>query len=454
VSQGAFDLDDLDAGLDDGGLPTFTVGELADAINGTLRRSFTEGVWVRGEIQGWNERNGHAYFQLVETTPEGRRATLSVSFFANNRVRLRPMLQKSRLRLADGLKVRIHGYLDFYAPNGRLSLKMGGIDPRYTLGEMSLQRDEVVRRLVAAGLFDRNRALPFPAVPLRVGVVTSVGSAAWHDFSHELDRSGLGFRLRVIDVNVQGEWAAEMVSRAISTLEVHDDLDVVVVIRGGGSRTDLSAFDTDVVARAIANSRLPVLTGLGHEIDRSVADEVAHLSLKTPTATAGALIERVAAAVERTEASWRAIATHAARHVARSDRALGSIAQRVRTQTQRATDRAEARLDGVAGRVPVAALRTLDAQRARIEGAAQRVPAEARRHLVLADRDIASVAARITALDPAHALARGWTITHDGSGRLVRSPTDVAPGDELVTRTAGGDIRSRVESGGRREDER
>jgi exodeoxyribonuclease VII large subunit len=445
VSQGAFDLDDLDAGLDDGGLPTFTVGELADAINGSLRRSFTDGVWVRGEIQGWNERNGHAYFQLVETTPEGRRATLAVSFFANNRVRLRPMLQKSRLRLADGLKVRIHGYLDFYAPNGRLSLKMGGIDPRYTLGEMSLQRDEVVRRLVAAGLFDRNRGLRFPVVPLRVGVVTSVGSAAWHDFSHELDRSRLGFRLRVIDVNVQGDWAAEMVSRAISTLEAHDDLDVVAVIRGGGSRTDLSAFDTDLVARAIATSRLPVLTGLGHEIDRSVADEVAHLSLKTPTATAGALIERVAAAVERSEASWRAIATHATRHVAAADRALGTIAQRVRTQTHRATDRADDRLDRLATRAPAAAVRTLDAQRAIVERASGRIRGEARRHLGLADRDVASVAARVTGLDPAHALARGWTITHRGDGRLVRSPADVVHGDELVTRTAGGDIRSRVE---------
>ena len=180
-----------DEGLDDGGLPTFTRrGAAPTPSTGTLRRSFTDGVWVRGEIQGWNERNGHAYFQLADTTAEGRRATLSVSFFANNRMRLRPMLQKSRLRLADGLKVRIHGYLDFYAPNGRLGLKMGGIDPRYTLGEMSLQRDEVVRRLVATGLFDRNRALAFPAVPLRVGVVTSVGSAAWHDFTHELERSG------------------------------------------------------------------------------------------------------------------------------------------------------------------------------------------------------------------------------------------------------------------------
>ncbi len=451
MSQGAFDLDE---GLDDGGLATFTVGELADAINGSLRRSFTDGVWVRGEIQGWNERNGHAYFQLTDTAADGKRATLSVSFFANNRMRLRPMLQKSRLRLADGLKVRIHGYLDFYAPNGRLGLKMGGIDPRYTLGEMSLQRDEVVRRLVAAGLFDRNRALAFPVVPLRVGVVTSVGSAAWHDFTHELDRSRIGFRLRVIDVNVQGEWAAEMVSRAIAALESHDDLDVLVVIRGGGSRTDLSAFDTDVVARAIASARLPVLTGLGHEIDRSVADEVAHLSLKTPTATAGALVERVVAAVERTEASWRAIAANASRHLVHADRSLASIAQRVGAQTSLATERANDRLDRLAARVPATAVRTLDAQSAWAERATGRLRGEARRHLDLADRDVASVAARINGLDPAHALARGWTITHRADGRLVTSPADVAGGDELVTRTAGGDIRSRVEAASEQEDDR
>ena len=278
MSQVALDFD-----LDDGGVPTYTVGELAEAINGALRRRFDDGVWVRGEIQGWNERGPHAYFRLVEDGDDGK-ATINVQFFANARMRLRPLLAKHRLRLADGLAVRIFGHLDFYAPSGQLGLKMGGIDPRFTLGELALQRDEVVRRLVAAGLYDRNRGRAMPVAPLRVGVVTSTASAAWADFRHELERSGIGFELRVVDVRVQGEWAVAEVSAGVRTLARRPDVDVVVVIRGGGSRTELATFDHEDIATAVATAPVPVLTGLGHEIDRSVADEVAHLALKTPTA--------------------------------------------------------------------------------------------------------------------------------------------------------------------------
>ena len=222
MSQPSFDLgfeDVDDASL--GRLPTFTVAELAEAINGSLRRGFYEGVWVRGEIQGVSERNGHLYFSLTDDD-EGVRATISVSLFANVRFKLRPLLQRHRLRLADGMKVRLHGYLDFFAPSGRLGLKMSGIDPRYTLGELALQRDELVRRLVAAGLYDAQARLASPVLPLAVGLVTSVGSAAWHDVTHELEASGFGFRIVACDARVQGEWAPEMVAAAIRTLGRHE----------------------------------------------------------------------------------------------------------------------------------------------------------------------------------------------------------------------------------------
>ncbi|HLM18170.1 MAG TPA: exodeoxyribonuclease VII large subunit, partial [Acidimicrobiia bacterium] len=278
MSQAALDLE-----FDDGGEPTYTVGELADAVNGALRRQFGDGLWVRGEIQGYGERNGHAYFRLVESGDE-RKAVLDVSFFANVRMRLRPLLQKHRLRLVDGMKVRVFGVLDFYAGNGRLSLKMAGIDPRYTLGEMALERDDVIRRLVAGGLYDANRGLTVNPMPMRIGLVTSVDSAAWHDFMHQLMQSGHGFGVRVVDVRVQGELAAEMVTAAINTLATRGDVDVIVVIRGGGSRTEMAIFDHESIATAIASAPVPVFTGLGHEIDRSVADEVAHTAFKTPTA--------------------------------------------------------------------------------------------------------------------------------------------------------------------------
>jgi exodeoxyribonuclease VII large subunit len=442
VSQASFDLD-----LDDGGNPTLTVGEFAEAVNGALRRGFYEGVWIRGEIQGWREGpNGHAYFNLVDDT-DGVKATVAVSFFANSRMKLRPMLQKHRLRLGDGMKVRIHGFPDYYAPTGRLGVKMSGIDPRYTLGEIALARDELVRRLVADGSYDSQRRLRLPILPLRVGVVTSVGSAAWHDFRHEIEASGLGFSLFVCDVRVQGDEAVAMVSAAVRSLGAAAEslaLDAIVVVRGGGSRSDLAAFDHEAIVRAVCVSPVPVLTGLGHEIDRSVTDEVAHRSLKTPTACAAALIETVIAYRERTELAWQAIEALAARHLERGERRLGEISHRIAVRTRSAVALADSRLARHAERIPGAARQGLESESRRIERAAGRVPPEARRHLRTATLVLDGVEGRVRALDPAAALARGWSLTRRADGRLVRSPSDVGPGDELTTILARGEITSTV----------
>src|SRR5215213_1237245 len=189
MSQPALDLE-----FDDGTDPTFTVGELADAVNQVLRRGFRDGVWVRCEIEGIQQRNGHVYFSLTDHTDDGR-ASIAVALFANTWYRLRPVLARHRLRLANGLAVRIHAVPNLYAPTGRLSLVMDGIDVRFTLGKLAADRDALLARLTEAGLVDRNATLRLPLVPLRIGLVASRGSAAWHDVLHELNGSGIGFRI-------------------------------------------------------------------------------------------------------------------------------------------------------------------------------------------------------------------------------------------------------------------
>lgn len=438
MSQVAFDFD-----FDDGGVPTYSVGELAEAINSAIRRRFTDGVWVRGEIQGWSERGAHAYFRLVEDTDEGK-AAINIQFFANARMRLRPMLSKHRLRLGDGLKVRIFGHLDYFAPSGQLGLKMSGLDPRFTLGEMALERDDVVRRLVANGLFDANRRTRLPAAPLRIGVVTSTASAAWGDFTHELDRSGLAFSLRVIDVRVQGELAVDMVSGALRTLSRHDDLDVVVLIRGGGSKTDLATFDHESIATAIAHSPVPIFTGLGHEIDRSVADEVAHSSLKTPTACAAALVEHVYAFQALVEQAWSSVDRHATRALQHANTSLTTIAQGIRRATVSGVERSDDRLGHRRQRVGAAADRALERAQDRLLSAGSslaRVPVRLEPEL----RHIEAVAARVRLLDPVHTMARGWSITRAADGSIVRSADSLAAGATITTTFAKGSARSRVE---------
>ena len=440
MSQAAFDLD-----LDDGGEPTYSVSELADAVNASLRRQFGDGVWVRGEIQGYGEKGGHAYFRLVESGEEGK-AVLDVSFFANARMRIRPILQKHRLRLADGMKVRISGVLDYYAANGRLSLKMSGIDPRHTLGEMAVQRDEVIRRLVANGLYDANRGRRVAMMPLRIGLVTSRDSAAWHDFMHQLMQSGHGFGIRVVDVRVQGEFAAEMISSAIRQLSRRADVDVIVVIRGGGSRTELAVFDEESIAVAIAAAPVPVFTGLGHEIDRSVADEVAHTAFKTPTACAVHLIERVADFGAQAENTWQAIENRAARHIERADTGLLDKGRRIEQRTIGAVERAEQRLLDRSHSAATLSTRALDRAGESLDRATERV---GRRPLQFAAQELLTlqqIEARVRLLDPVHAMARGWSLTRTADGRIVRSAAELRAGDEIVSVFADGEARSRVES--------
>ncbi len=442
MSQPAFDFGDEPH--DDPTNPTYTVGELADAINDQLRRGFSDGVWVRGEIDGLRRSGPHTYFALVEHGEQGK-AVLNVSLFAPMMRNLTPLLRKNRLELANGMKVRIFGALDYYAPNGRLGLKMAGIDPRFTLGELSQARDQVVRRLVATGLFDANRGRPMPIAPLRVGVVTSVGTAAWHDFHQELVSSGLGFQLSVCDTRVQGEFAERSVAAAIRTLTHRTDLDVVVVIRGGGARNELATFDAEPIALAIATSPLPVLTGLGHEIDTSVADEVAHRSLKTPTACAAALIDRVVTFRDATEQRWAAITARSLHGLDANTTALSERAHRIARRTHAAVERADERLATRRERLRNAPRRQLVDWRRGVDATARRLADRTPQVLDGHQRRVDSIDQRLALLDPVNLMRRGWSVTRSADGAVLRSIEDAQPGDVITTQVADGSLTSRIE---------
>lgn len=445
MSQPSFDFGPSEGGVDalepEG---TYTVSQLADVINARLRAGFDDGVWVRGEIQGWNARGPHAYFTLADDRSDTR-AVVPVAFFAPQRERLRGLLKRHRLELGDGMKVRIHGYLDYYAPTGRLSLKMGGIDPRFTLGDLAMQREQVMRRLVAAGLLDANRQRRLTMLPLRIGVVTSVGSAAWHDFEHELAASGVGFELSVCDVRVQGDQAVPMVSAAIATLS-RRPLDCIVVIRGGGARNELAVFDAEEIAVAIAQAAIPVLTGLGHEVDRSVADEVAHTSFKTPTACAQALVRAAHEFGRRADLAFTRVLAVSRERVALAERQLSERAHRIARRTHAAVVRADETLTQRAAQLRTAPLRTLASAERRVERAADRVLVRPRQLLDAEQRLLDGLAGRARSLDPALMLARGWTITRRDDGTVVRRADDVAAGSRIVTVFAGGHVTSTVDA--------
>jgi len=446
VSQPAFDFDDAE--LEDGGDPTYSVGELAEAINDQFRRGFRDGVWVRGEINGLQHRGPHTYFSLVEDGDDGK-AVLRVQLFAPAKRRLTPVLRRANLDLRDGMKVRIRGFLDFWAQGGSIGLKMVEIDPRYTLGEIAQSRDEIMRRLVASGLIDLNKRRTLSPIPLRVGVATSVDSAAWADFRGELGATGIGFELTVVDTRVQGDGADRMVAGAIGTLARgarKGVLDVIVVIRGGGARNELAVFDSERIAHTIAAVPVPVLTGLGHEIDRSIADEVAHTALKTPTACAGALIERVASYAAATEATFEAIVRRSLTSTEAADRRLHDVARRIAGRTNAAVERADERLTMRQARLAVSAPAALERARVRLDTATTRLLERAHAATDREQGRVEVLAARTAALDPAVQLARGWTITRHADGAIVRSVAEVDAGEQLVTDLADGRVAGVVTS--------
>jgi exodeoxyribonuclease VII large subunit len=427
--------------------PTLGVAELNEAINAAVGEAFPRAVWVRGEIQALHvSRNQHCYFELVEKHErrDQVRATVRVALFRDDRPSVNRALRDAGLRLADGVDVRIRARVDFWPPAGRLQLVMSAVDPSFTVGRLAADRDRLLRALAAEGILDRNATRPLPIVPLRVGLVTSGGSAAYRDFLDGLEASGYAFHVAHCDVRVQGAAASRRIVWALRRL-ADLELDVVALVRGGGARSDLAPFDTEIVARAITEMPMPVLTGIGHETDRTVADDVAHTSTKTPTAAAALLVERVDGYVERLAWVAHRVSVRARGVSALARRELAGAAGRLRRAVPAALDRERRTVDAQRRRALELGRRgTRDSAR----GLTRRndaVMASARRGLRVATSRLDGADARLRALDPRRVLERGYTITRDEQGTVVRAAAAVEPGSVLTTETAAGRLRSRVE---------
>jgi len=414
--------DDIDEDDEAGGDETLSVSDFVKYVNRVLSREFSPGVWIQGEVVKWRVVGRNAYCQLVENKDGRTVGTLDLSFFNDNLVRVTRKLREHRVAMKDGIKVRVFGKPNVWDAAGKFSLVVTSIDPRFTLGDMQATRDALVKKLRAAGLYDENRQREFPDLPLRIGVITSMGTAAWHDIHSRFEASGLPFQLKVANVRVQGDVAVPQIVDALWALGSRHDIDVIMMVRGGGSKTDLACFDAEAIAVAIAQSRLPVVTGLGHEIDVSIADEVAHANYTTPTACAAALIDRVQAMVDAAEDGWTSIARHA--------RGL--------------LDVAESRLLERAGGIRTTAIGAVERANTRLALVGQRLTTRPMSILSAAEQSLSVYEARSRLLDPVNTMARGWSITRTVDGSTLRSTDQVNAGDTLVTTLADGTITSTV----------
>lgn len=402
--------------------PTFSVAELSAGIARALQRTFPEEVWVRGEIRDLNRAaSGHVYFSLVDPDEAAVPATLPVTLFATDRRAVNRLLVRSgALRMTDGVEVRIRGSVGLHEARGTIRLRMTWIDTDFTIGRLAADRERLLRRLAAESLIERNRGLPFPLVPLRVGLVTSVGSAAHADFLEELRASSYAWSVTEVDARVQGREAASSLIEAIEALG--RGVDVVALVRGGGAASDLAAFDDEGVARAVATAPVPVVTGVGHEVDTTVADRVAAVAFKTPTACAAGLVARVSEFVATLDGFGARIAAAANGRIGRHRSLLAGRTQRIALAVSTSLRRAALDLGQLEWQTRALPVRVMEQATAKLEGA----------HRLASARD------------PQRLFAQGWSITRDETGAIVQSVEAVHDGDAIVTTVGDGNIASVV----------
>jgi exodeoxyribonuclease VII large subunit len=449
---------------------TYSVSDLCGEIKEFLTTAFAS-IWVVGEVQRVREsRAGHLYFELVEKgAGDSVEAKLDCVIWRTDHQRVRRTLANSgalpeKGTLAEGTTVRCRGGVDFYGPAGRLQLIVREVDALFTLGLMEKRRQETLAALTAEGLLERNRSLALSELPLSIALVTSFESAAYHDFLSCLRESGYAFQVLFVHASVQGQAAERELVSALGSLQ-GVAIDCCVLIRGGGARTDLAVFDSRAVAEAVATAGFPVLTGLGHEIDQSIADLVAHTALKTPTKVAELLIERVVRCDQRLELATRDLRRASLDRLRRGREALGSAERGValaRTRLQAAGARVaelsralartgrlrlrstEGEVASLARRLAATAPRAIGHRRENLDTTGRRIVAAARGHLREAEARIGGIARLAHELAPERTLERGFSITRNAAGRALRHPGDAPPGEIVTTRLARGRLTSTV----------
>lgn len=365
-------------------------------------------VAVRGEISNFTRhyKTGHLYFTLKDEQTQ-----LLAVMFAGNAAHL-------EFDPEDGNKVICFGAVTVYEPGGVYQIKCLDMQPDGE-GEQARALEELKKRLAEQGLFDQKR--PLPAMPKCVAVVTSAGAAALQDVINIISRRYPIARLIVIPAKVQGEGADLSVAAAINRAQ-ETDADVLIFGRGGGSAEDLNAFNSEVVARAVYNSRIPTISAVGHQTDYSIADLVADRRAPTPSAAAELAVPELGVITAAIDGTMQQIRRNAARRLDDSSRVLEAKMALITALSPRTRlNNSEQRLDELSARIRTSVHTRLD----RAE------------HSLMASADM------ISALNPLAVLSRGYSLT-SGEGGVVTSASQLKPGDEITVRFSDGSARAQV----------
>jgi exodeoxyribonuclease VII large subunit len=432
------------------------VRELLEQLRALVEKRYLD-IWVEGEISNLRPApSGHLYFTLRDAD-----AQLPVVLFRRQALLL-------RFRPEDGLHVLVRGRASVYEQRGQLQLVGEAMEP-VGAGSLQLAFEQLKERLKAEGLFAAERKQQLPAFPRTVGIITSPTGAVIRDFLNIVSRRHSGLNVLLYPVSVQGDEAAAEIAAALAQLDGAELVDVIVIARGGGSLEDLAAFNSERVARAIAATRLPVVSAVGHETDFTIADFVADLRAPTPSTAAELITETQHKVQERVADNTLRLERAARYQLLQARQRMDSLhAERTAWQMMAYLQRLNQQLDELAFRAETAVMDELRERRRSAEGLTAKVLRHDPRHeLGQAREKIAHVRvrlergmertlrgagthlqamdARLRALSPLAVLDRGYALVQAADGSLIRSATQLAQGDRVTTRLSEGAFVSRVE---------
>ncbi|MBF0571404.1 MAG: exodeoxyribonuclease VII large subunit [Candidatus Omnitrophica bacterium] len=427
-----------------------TVSELNRFIRDVLNSGFPKSLWVCGEIQGYDRSKDkkHVFFELCEKDPVTRDITARIGLviFAQVRPKIEAVLKKAEnaFELKDDIEVKFLCKVDFYPGHGQVRLIVEEIDPVHTLGKIAQDRQRLISSLKQKGILDKNKQLALPDVILKVGLITSYDSAAYHDFISELKRSGYAFKIFLINSIMQGKNTENSVIKALKILEEKALVDVIVITRGGGSIAELSSFDSEKIALAIAQLTIPVLSGIGHEINTTVTDLAAHTFAKTPTAIAKFLVERLKEFIEGIDNRQERIkeALDGALKLKRS--CLKDKAFILQTKTLELIKSHHQRLAGITDALKRTPSVKFKETRKSVGDIQEHLKKIIYLHLQNSRTKINHYQKLAQMADPKNTLKRGFSITRSYEGRLIRSIKDAKEIKDITIQLADGIINSEI----------
>jgi exodeoxyribonuclease VII large subunit len=409
-------------------LSSLTLYELNALVRRGLEQCLPDEYWIQAELSDVRTNaSGHCYLEFVQKDARSGQLVAKARgmIWSGTYRMLRPYFEKSTGQaFTSGIKVLVKVGVEFHELYG-YSLNVRDIDPAYTLGDMARRRREILLQLEQEGVLTLNKELDMPILPQRVAVVSSATAAGYGDFCHQLEHNSRGFHFRIelFPALMQGNQVERSLLAALDSINARaDEFDVVVIIRGGGATSDLSGFDTYLLAAACAQFPLPIITGIGHERDDTVLDAVAHTRVKTPTAAAELLIGRMAEAADR----------------------LADLAARLRQGAYALLESERLRLTTLRTRLPSSARRRLADARLALLAASKDLQQATRTLLARQRHRLELLGQRVADASPQRLLARGYSITLK-EGKAVTDARQLQPGDTLVTRFAQGEAESVVQ---------